>query len=311
MTKLHAALLATALGLTAASCKKETEITGVNITATNFSNLADALDKAQVQAQTYNVNAALGLQFRGPNGSRFVFPPNAFITPTGQAVSGTVQVAVREILRPSDAIFSRIIPATGGLPLLSGGAVWAFATQTGRTVLLRDGAPYTVHMPQRFGAFAVPGLQYYVGDAVDSSGSLSVVDFIADAGGSVGAVADTASITTDTFGYVASGAPIAFLDTDTFNVALTGLTLSGPQAAVYAIPRAANAVYTIQPFTGVRKDGLIFGETEWHFIAMTVQNGRFYAGVTTVPDTKTGDTYTVSLTEMTPGDLKNKIDALP
>ena len=311
MTKLHAALLVAALGLTAGSCRKETKNTGVSITATNFSSLADALDKSQVQAQTYNVNAALGLQFRGPKGSRFVFPPNAFITPTGQTVTGTVQVAVREILNPSDAIYSRILPTTAGQPLLSGGAVWAFATQTGRTVLLRDAVPYTVHMPQRFGAQALPGQNYHIGVPVDSSGALSVVNFVQDAGGSIATVIDTTSITTDTFGYVAAGLPLGFLDTDTFSIALTGATLSGTRAAVYAIPRGANAVFAIQPFTGSRKDNLILGETVWHFVAMAVVNGRFYAGLVTVLDTKTGDTYTVNLGETTPGDFKAKIDALP
>lgn len=311
MTKLHAAILATVLALSAASCKKETEITGVTITATNFSSLADAMDKAQVQAETYNVNAALGLQFRGPRGSRFVFPPNAFVTPTGQPVTGTVQVAVREFLKPSDCIFSRVLPVSSGQPLVSGGAVWAFATQTGRTVLLRDGVPYTVHMPQRFGAQALPILNYHIGVPVDSSGSLSIVNFVQDLGGSVSPFNDTASLSTDTFGHVAAGLQIGFPDTDTFNIALTGQTLTGPQAAVYAIPRGANAVFAIQPFNGSRKDGLILGETAWHFVAMTVINGRFYAGLVTVEDTRTGDTYTVNLAEMTPGDLKTKIDALP
>ena len=311
MTKLHAALLATALGLSLAACKKETTNTGISITPTNFSSLADAMDKAQVQAATYNVNADLGLQFRGPRGSRFVFPPNAFVTPTGQAVTGTVQVAVREFLNPSDAIFSRVLPTSAGQPLVSGGMVWAFATQASRTVLLRDGVPYTVHMPQRFGAAALPVLNYHIGVPLDSSGALSVVDFVQDIGGSVFPFADTASLATDTFGYVAAGLQIGFPDTDTFNIALTGQTLAGPQAAVYAIPRGANAVFAVQPFNGSRKDNLIFGETAWHFVGMTVVDGRFYAGLVTVEDTRTGDTYTVNLAETTPGEFKTKIDALP
>ncbi len=315
MTKLHSIVLAAAAAATLAGCKKETVINGNSITATSFSSLTDAYEKVEVQAQTFNVNGTLGSQFRGPRGSRFVFPANAFVTPTGQAVTGTVQVAVREILTPSDAIFSRILLTSGGQPLISGGTVWAFATQYGNTVLLRDGASYTAHVPQRFGAAALPGLAYYLGVATDSSAGLSVVNFVTDLNGSVTSFTDTVSISADTFMHVGAGLPLGFPDTDTFNIALTGATLPTTagtgNAAVYLMPRGLNAAVPIANFVGSRKDGIISGEVVTHIIATAVVGGKFYGGVATVPDTRSGDTYTVTLAETSPADLKAKIDALP
>lgn len=315
MTKLHSIVLIAAAAAFLAGCKKETVISGNPITATSFASLTDAYEKVEVQAQTFNVNGTLGSSFRGPHGSRFVFPANAFVTSTGQAVTGTVQVAVREILTPSDAIFSRILPTSVGQPLISGGAVWAFATQYGNTVLLRDGASYTVHMPQRFGAAAIPGLAYYQGIATDSSAGLSVVDFVAGVSGSVAWAADTVSLTTDTFAYVGANLPLGFLDTDTFSIALTGAalpTVAGTgNAAVYMMPRGMNTAIPITNFVGSRKDRIISGEVPTHIVAIAVVDGKFSGGVATVADTRSGDTYTVNLEATSPADLKAKIDALP
>ena len=314
MIKLHSIVLTAASLAMLASCKKVTTNTGVNITATTFSSLTDAYEKAEVRTTTHNVNGTLGSSFRGPLGSRFVFPANAFMTPTGQPVSGTVQVAVREILSPSDAIFSRILPASSGEALISGGAAWAFATQYGNTVLLRPGASYTVHLPQRFGAAAIPGLAFYLGTAVDSSASLSVYNFIPDGSGSVNTMADTVSITADSFTYVAAGLQAAFPDMDTFNINLSGVTIpttgNTRGAAVYTLHRGLNTVIPVNNFMGSSKRDVIRGKVETHIVAMAVVDGKFYGGVSTVQP-KSGETYTVSLSETSPADLKAKIDALP
>jgi len=310
------ALLGVALTLGVLSCKKDPTATGGSTTPITWRSLEDAFSEQSVVATTGNVDATNGGFFFGPRGSRFIFPAGAFQTPTGRPVTGTVQVAVREVVLPSDMIFSRVLPVSGlsGGPQLTGGMVWAFATQAGSTVVLKPGTQYTVNVPQPYGAQALPLYGYHEGYGLDSPGALGQYAWVPNAGGSVSAFLDTASITADTLGWIGAQVDYGAIDVDTYSVRLAGVQVPSTRGAggpaVYAMYQNANTVVNIADFVGAQKSDIIGPEVTTHLVAMTVVNGEFWGGITTVADTKSGDTYTVNLQKTSPAEFKKRIDAL-
>ncbi len=111
-------------------------------------NLGAVMASLAPQYKEVTINANTGGTFRGNSGTRFVFPPNSFVTQTGLPVTGNVQVRVVEMLDEADMLFSGVLPTSNGEPLLSGGEVFVDATQGGQPLAMAEGKSFEARMPQ-------------------------------------------------------------------------------------------------------------------------------------------------------------------
>lgn len=117
------------------SCKKEktTPVEDPTPTPTTpaFSNAnAQALfNNLATPLQTYTINATSYNTYTCTNGTRIIIYPNAFLTQAGGAVSGVVNIEVKDILSKKDMILNNAIPVSNGQLLVSGGEVYFNATQ--------------------------------------------------------------------------------------------------------------------------------------------------------------------------------------
>jgi hypothetical protein len=103
--------------------------------------LRDLVEQNRANAtQSFLVDAANGGTVSGTGGVRVIFPSNAFRTPSGGAVSGSVEVRLLEILDPGDMIMydAQTVGLDGGQPRLlrSGGAIHVKAFQNGQALVL-------------------------------------------------------------------------------------------------------------------------------------------------------------------------------
>lgn len=104
-----------------------------------YASLQDFQAKNKVAPQTFTANSSNTIAIQGAKGSRFVFPANAFVTQSGQPVTGDVAIEVKEILKPIDMILSGMPTMSDGKPLESGGQFFIRATKNNEELKLAPG----------------------------------------------------------------------------------------------------------------------------------------------------------------------------
>lgn len=130
------------LGLFAAAitgCRKDDATTDNSKNAIGLkSTFGSIVNANQPQQHVFNINAATGGTIIGKN-TRLTFGPNAFITAQGSAVTGSVQVELREISEKWQMVLAnKTTVSTQGL-LESSGEAYINATQNGQKLRLRAG----------------------------------------------------------------------------------------------------------------------------------------------------------------------------
>lgn len=182
MKKLWLSLLVAPF-LCLASCSKQG----------HFSSIQDVFTFGKQPVQSFKINAGTGGKIKGKDGIVAIFPPGAFVTNSGQAVTGEVEVVLQEFLHPGDMIFSKMLPVYNGNPLRSGGEFILSARKGSQMLKLANGIMVQVKVPQRppvnnsgmklfYGAIeeddinnvtwtvadsAMPGYLIYNGDTID------------------------------------------------------------------------------------------------------------------------------------------------
>lgn len=109
--------------------------------------LSDFFSQTQAPFQTFQVDAATGGQITGTKGTKISFYANSFQTKSGQAVTGTITVTLREMLKGSDMILSNMTTTTNGQLLISGGQIYLKAVQGSNELELKPGAQAYVQIP--------------------------------------------------------------------------------------------------------------------------------------------------------------------
>lgn len=104
-----------------------------------YTSLQDFQNKSQAASQTFTVNSSNFISVQGTKGTRFNFPPNAFVTLNNQPVTGSVSIEVKEILKPKEMILSNMPTVSDGKPLESGGQFFIRATQNSQELKLAPG----------------------------------------------------------------------------------------------------------------------------------------------------------------------------
>jgi hypothetical protein len=122
------------VGLSA--CKKDNTAT----VADDAAMLQDFFGRNIVPTQNFTVDAGTGGIFNSAGGTRIKFPPNSLLSPTGQVVTGTVNVEFKEINNKLDFVLSNKGTIADGLPLESGGTWMLKANQAGQQLRINPAA---------------------------------------------------------------------------------------------------------------------------------------------------------------------------
>ncbi|WGD33520.1 hypothetical protein [Olleya sp. YS] len=109
-----------------------------------------------VQDQTFTIDATTGGSVTGEDGTIVTFPPNAFVDGSNNPVTGLVNVAIKEIFKPSQMILSN--KPTNALNfssqntfLLSEGETEVRISQNGDDLLIASGTNYQISVPSAGG----------------------------------------------------------------------------------------------------------------------------------------------------------------
>jgi len=302
------------------SCSKSSNPVSTTTTV-SYSSMDTIFSMLNVQPKTLMVDAVNGGSFYGNSGTRYVFYPNSFQSPTGANVTGTVQVQVAEYLQRGDMLFSKMLPISNNEPLISGGEINVVATQNGQSVYLRPHSFFTATIPQT--DTASTGMEFFSGrptldtttykanwvhGATDSSRYNANV-FVTSGTG------DSINILSDSLKFCNADKYFQNPNYQSFTVAivLKDATLTTSSTVFcYAFYDQYKGVWALG-FNGKYLNG-VFTENHVpnipvHFVAMTVVNGKFYGGVlATTP--ATGMNYTITLSQIDPMAFKTSINQL-
>lgn len=102
-----------------------------------------------IPAQSFKVKADQGAVFTTTGGCTVQVPAKAFVDKRGNAVSGTVTVDVKEVLKPVDYVLGNMMTVYKGKPLESAGTFCITASAQGEDLALADGAALNMGVPSR------------------------------------------------------------------------------------------------------------------------------------------------------------------
>ena len=279
-----------------------------------YYNIATIMDDYAPNFKTVTLDAATGGSFYGNSGSRYIFPPNAFVTQSGDLVTGNVQITVKEVLNESDMVFSGYYPVSNGAPLASGGQSFTSVTQNGNELKLASGKAFEVRMPQP--GIEGNGMSLFVGNT-DTARRVNWNP--APSAGSVFSLKDTLGLSAMIIGWNNTDRflkePLVSQDC-TITINSGDIDYSEDSILIAALFDDVNGAYPIHRYS---KENL-FGETHTytskvlpsvpvHFMAFAIIKGNFYGAL--LPATpKTGENYTLKLQYTSPASFRSQVMAL-
>lgn len=143
MKTIKSAVMVTmVLVLSATGCKKDSASV-----ADNYSSTSAFFASNGVQTQHYTVDAVAGGSFTSPQGTVVMIAPNSFLTQSGGAVTGTVEIDFKDIYKKSDMLLSLAPTVSFGGPIKSGGEFFIKASQGGTAVKLTGNKAMVVNQP--------------------------------------------------------------------------------------------------------------------------------------------------------------------
>ena len=314
MNRLLPALAAAALLLAAASCNNKDYNPGNPAPQPVVKKtIQDIYNQLRPQTKSVSIDAATGGTFRGNSGTRYQFPPNAFVTQAGLPVTGAVDVRVIEALTHSQMMFGKMLPVSNGQGLVSGGEARVQAFQNGQELRIAPGATYRINMP--YGGANGANMQRFMGEnTVDTTTTLVNWNPAPQDSVSSGAVVyngDTLTIISDSLTWENCDYFSGNTNLQIFTVTVAGPdSLSGQNAATYALFDGLNTLMPIYPSAGMTYNINNMPNIPMHFICFAVVDGQFYGGILAATPT-TGNTYTVTLTAQDPVAFAAAVDALP
>ena len=130
--------LALSIGLLFFSCKKETPnpMTGGGGSSSSIKTFMT--DNRTENTQTFTVSASEYSTIKGNQGTVVKFAPNMFMTVNGQAVSGTLDISLLEILDKSSMISNGVATESNDEMIISGGELKLTVSQNGEELKLAD-----------------------------------------------------------------------------------------------------------------------------------------------------------------------------
>ena len=139
----------------------------------DYNDIQGFFEANGVQDQNFTLDAVAGGSLTGQDGTVVIFPPNAFVDGSNNPITGMVDVAIKEIFKPSQMILSN--KPTNALNfssqntfLLSEGETEVKISQSGNSVELASGVNYQISVPSAGG----PDIDMlpFAGTATDTEG---------------------------------------------------------------------------------------------------------------------------------------------
>ena len=156
------------------SCETNDDIDlDTNTEVLNYTTIQGFFEANGVQDQIFTIDASIGGSVTGENGTIVTFPANALVDGSNTPVTGTVDVAIKEIFKPSEMILSN--KPTNALNfssentfLLSEGETEVVVSQNGNEVQLASGMNYQISVLSAGGLD--PQMLPFSGTASDTEG---------------------------------------------------------------------------------------------------------------------------------------------
>ena len=311
-------LLCAAIIIFIASCKKPDTTPSVISTYPTYSSLDTIYQMLEVKPKYVTVNGATGGPFYGTSGTRYIIPPNCLQNGAGNPVTTNVQFEVAEYLKKGDMIFSKMLPISDGEPLMSGGEISINATLAGQPIYLRPGGcKVSATIPKD--KDTVSGMHFFVGQPNNDTAN-NLVNWRKNDSLPSGAIiynGDTIVIISDSFGKCNADRFLTSPNYQTFSVTVSmptnitydstkfrGMALYDNYKGLWPLGDRMHADYNHKVYTEKHIPNVPI-----HFAIYGLQNNRFYAGVTAATP-KTGENYTVTLTETDPAAFKAQLNNL-
>ena len=287
--------------------------------AFNETNSVNAfLKKKAPTAENFTVSAETGGTLTTTRGSKIVIPANAFVTASGEAVTGNVEVKMKEITSKADMIFAGAFTMSNDGLLNSGGEYFLQASQNGSALRVADGENIEVTTP----AQAVNGdMQlFFAGQQEDPDDVNEFIWVPADTTANQDSVVtynpvdSTYRLVLDSLGWINIDAFVGeSAITCTFN--LTGITgLNDENTRAYGIFTGVNGVIAVGRWYGNITDNVI---TENRLVSLPVNilvvstiDDKFYYGLLALTPTA-GGAYSIPMTLTTEDELEDIIRNIP
>ena len=175
-----------------------------NIEVLDYTTIQGFFEANGVQDQIFTIDASIGGSITGENGTIVTFPANALVDGSNTPVTGNVDVAIKEIFKPSQMILSNkptnaVSFSSENTFLLSEGETEVVVSQNGNEVQLASGMNYQVSVPSAGGLD--PQMLPFSGVASDNEGIVwnATSDVGAGNGNGMSFVAAPASYIYDVF----------------------------------------------------------------------------------------------------------------
>jgi hypothetical protein len=130
-----------------AACKKESSSPEPILSEPNQPNLDAFFAANATAAQTFTFDAAQTQLLIGFKGTKITVPTSAFITKTGNIVSGNVELSLTEIYSKKEMILSKAQTMTSSDQLISGGEMKIVVKQNGQELKLYPGKKLYIKTP--------------------------------------------------------------------------------------------------------------------------------------------------------------------
>lgn len=100
-----------------------------------------------LKTQLFNINNNVDNTVVGKSGTTLFIPKNCFTDSLGKAVSGNIEIELKEALRPEDWVMGNLATVFDGKPLESGGMVYLDAKSLGKKLVIAPGKSVAVEVP--------------------------------------------------------------------------------------------------------------------------------------------------------------------
>ena len=316
-------LCATLLAMTISSCEKGDP---KPTTPETFPSMQAFFDTREPKAETFLASAATGGTFITDKGSTLIIPANAFVDHSGQPVTGTVTVRLKEIFSNSDMLFSGIFPVSQNIMLNSGGEFFLSATNGTDVLHLADGVVLDLTIPAQ-AVDANMELFWGAGEEDVKDPDWQRPDSIGGGGGAGGGgggggggftfntVDSTYDITLDSMRW---GNIDVFMSVNYFTIdfTLTGVSgLNATNTTAYAVFKNQNSIWPV----GAQGFGSISGnqihethlaDVPMNVVVISVVDGQLYYGLLDVTPA-IGQNYSIVMKTTTSANLDAVINGLP
>lgn len=127
------------------------DVDNSNVNDASPSPLLELYAETKVRSEYLQIDPGKDHLIRGKKGTLIHIPSNCFVGSSGEAVSGNVQIEVREVYNKSEYLRSNLPTVSNGRQLVSGGVIYIDAVASGRRLEIAKGKDIYVEFAPKTG----------------------------------------------------------------------------------------------------------------------------------------------------------------